>query len=113
MITPESLKRLAEGMGKDVHTDDIAEHGRLTIKQVGFNNSGGIAFQPHKDKAQAFEVLEWLAENRDWNPVVVHDAGIGWWCDGSVSSGDEISTTLQEAITLAAIELLNEPNKGG
>jgi len=99
-INPQSLSRLAECMdlGEPVHT---RQYGSYYVKH------NGNLFQPHIDKAQAFEVLEWF-KRKGWTFEHSEDY-FSVYTGMSVESGIHIcmeGKTLQEAIVLAAISLL-------
>lgn len=116
MIDPKDLMFLAEAQGKEIHTNDIDEYGRFTIKHPGFNNSGGFAYQPHKNKEQAFELEEWLCKqgfvitkwfssNAIWLYNLSQNNGPESWCY------QQNERTPQLAITLAAIDYVKETKK--
>ena len=97
MIKAEDLKLLAEAMGKEDVSMEVNHTKYVSIWDSG--EGGFIGFRPHKDKAQAFEVLEWLLDRADFRRH--HNLDFIMYRDANLF-------TLPEAITLAAIALAKE-----
>ena len=108
MINPEDLKLLAEAMGKEAVIGGDPDQNPIGCYLIN-DHLVTKQFEPHIDKSQAFEVLEWMVRIADVSKEEMQDIFTVDWCRLDREQGIDgrlYSKSLPESITLAAIEMV-------
>jgi len=108
-MKPEQLKRLAEAQGKRAEICRGPDSELLGVYLLDDEGRVTERYQPDVDKAQAMDVLEWMCKKHKGYAVGVCAYRLSGFFNCGMEPPNECdgeAVTLPEAITLAALSML-------